>query len=367
MKIGIMGGTFDPIHNGHLMLGEYAKDLFELDEVWFMPNGNPPHKDNDAIETQTAHRVEMVRLAIANKEGFVLQLYEVERKEINYSYLTMEHFKEIYPEDNFYFVIGADSLFALEKWVHPEKFVKTCVILAAYRDEKNTDEMMNQITYLNKKYGADIRLLKTPNVDISSTEIRNRLKMGLSVDDMIPSDVNAYIKEQQLFVDDLNIMKEKVRLNQKETRFAHTLGVVDTAICLAKHYNVDVRKAEIAALLHDCAKELYPGILHAAKGAELAREEYGIEDEDILNAIRWHTTGRPDMSELEKIIYIADYIEPNRNQAPKLDEIRALAGASLDECVLVIMESTLAYLNAKKAVIDPMTEKAYEHYKSLNK
>ena len=121
MKIGIMGGTFDPIHNGHVMLGEYARDLFSLDEIWFMPNGNPPHKMNEKIESQTKHRVEMVRRAIADKDGFVLQLYEVERQEINYSYLTMEHFKEVYPECEFYFIIGADSLFALESWRHPEK------------------------------------------------------------------------------------------------------------------------------------------------------------------------------------------------------------------------------------------------------
>ncbi len=368
MKIGIMGGTFDPIHNGHLMLGEYAKDLFALDEIWFMPNGNPPHKMNAKIESQTKHRVEMVRRAIADKDGFVLQLYEVERKEINYSYLTMEHFKEAYPECEFYFIIGADSLFALESWVHPEKLVKTCVILAAYRDDKNTDEMMTQISYLNQKYGADIRLLKTPNVDISSTEIRHRLKNGLSVRDMIPESVYQYIQEHHLFSDNLEELKEKVRQSQKESRFAHTLGVVETAIQLAKFYQEDVRKAEIAALLHDCAKEAYPGLQHAEKGAELAKTEYGIDDIDILNAIRWHTTGRPGMSKLEKIIYIADYIEPNRNLAPNLDEIRHLATLSLDECLYAILKATLAYLKTKKDVIDPMTEQTYLYYKKyLNK
>ena len=368
MKIGIMGGTFDPIHNGHLMLGEYAKDLFSLDEIWFMPNGNPPHKMNEKIESQTKHRVEMVRRAISDKDGFVLQLYEVKRKEINYSYLTMEHFRDAYPDCEFYFIIGADSLFALESWVHPEKLVKTCVILAAYRDDKNTDEMMKQILYLNEKYGADIRLLKTPSVDISSTEIRQRLKNGLSVQDMIPESVYKYIQDHRLFAGDLEEMKEKVRQSQQGSRFAHTLGVVETAIQLAKQYQVDEKKAEIAALLHDCAKEICPGLQHAPKGAELAKTEYGIQDEEILDAIRWHTTGRPGMSKLDKIIYIADYIEPNRNQAPNLDELRRLAMVDLDECLYAILKATLAYLETKKGIIDPMTEQTYLYYKNcLNK
>ncbi len=201
MKIGIMGGTFDPIHNGHLMLGEYAYQEFQLDEVWFMPNGNPPHKSNDTIESQTKNRVEMVRRAIAGKEYFSLQLYETKNKEVNYSYKTMEHFKRAYPEYTFYFIIGADSLFSIEKWVHPEILLRDCIVLAAYRDDTGTDEMLSQIQYLNDKYGADIRLLNTPNVDISSSDIRERIKDGLSIRKMVPEAVFDYIEENQLFRD----------------------------------------------------------------------------------------------------------------------------------------------------------------------
>ncbi len=202
MKIGIMGGTFDPIHNGHLMLGEYAYRQFRLDEVWFMPNGNPPHKSSDTIESQTVNRVEMVKRAIAEKEYFSLQLYEVENKEVNYSYKTMEHFKRVYPEHTFYFIIGADSLFSIEKWVHPEIFLRDCIVLTAYRDETGTEEMLSQIQYLNKKYGADIHLLNTPNVDISSSDIRDKIKAGISVHEMVPQAVLSYIKEKQLFKDE---------------------------------------------------------------------------------------------------------------------------------------------------------------------
>lgn len=201
MKIGILGGTFDPIHNGHLMLGEYAYRQFDLDLIWFMPNGNPPHKSDDTIESQTKNRVEMVKRAISGTEYFSLQPYEVENKEIHYSYKTMEFFEKSYPEYEFYFIIGADSLFSIEKWVHPEILLKKCVILAAYRDEKGTEEMLAQIAYLNQKYHADIRLLNTPNVDISSSEIREMLKEGQSIQRMVPDAVYAYIEENQLYRD----------------------------------------------------------------------------------------------------------------------------------------------------------------------
>ena len=199
MKIGIMGGTFDPIHSGHLMLGRFARDLFALDEIWFMPNGTPPHKANDNIELRTKHRVEMVKRAISNEKDFVLQLYEVENQEVNYSYLTMEHFREIYPEHEFYFIIGADSLFNIEKWKCPERLLKTCVILAAYRDGKNKQEMEEQIAFLNQKYEANIHLLNTPNVDISSSNIRKKLELHEDVSDMMPVCVYEYILENQLY------------------------------------------------------------------------------------------------------------------------------------------------------------------------
>ena len=203
MKIGILGGTFDPIHNGHLALGRYAKKRFNLDEIWMMPNGNPPHKEKDSIETRTKHRVAMVQRAIANEHNFKLQLYEVERKEVNYSYLTMEHFCEIYPEHEFYFIIGADSLFDLEKWKCPERLVKCCVLLAAFRDGIKQDEMEHQIAYLNKKYDADIRLLNMPDIDISSTEIRADLKNHTSIKQLVPESVYEYILENQLFKDEI--------------------------------------------------------------------------------------------------------------------------------------------------------------------
>ena len=130
MKIGIMGGTFDPIHNGHLMLGHASYETFSLDQIWFMPNGNPPHKKSETIKSTAEDRMKMTSLAIAPFPEFVLQPYEALREEVSCSYQTMEYFKEMYPEDEFYFIIGADSLMAIETWVHPERIFPTCTILA---------------------------------------------------------------------------------------------------------------------------------------------------------------------------------------------------------------------------------------------
>ena len=200
MKIGIMGGTFDPIHNGHLHLARTALTQFDLDQIWFMPNGNPPHKKSETIKSTAEDRMKMTSLAIAPFPEFVLQPYEALRAEVSCSYQTMEHFSKIYPDDEFYFIIGADSLMAIETWVHPERIFPTCTILATYRNEVKTKEEMNrQIQYLSEKYHAKIRLLETPLMPVSSHELRASLQSGDSVSEYMPAAVCSYIKQHHLY------------------------------------------------------------------------------------------------------------------------------------------------------------------------
>lgn len=200
MKIGIMGGTFDPIHNGHLMLGRAAYTQFGLDEVWFMPNGNPPHKKSSSIESDAEHRAFMTKLAISGIREFKLQLYEIERKELSYSYETLEHFRRCRRENEFYFIIGADSLFAIESWVKPERIMSACTLLAACRDDASTPEvLMEQAAYLEKKYHARIGILHTPLMKVSSHELRQMIKEGRPVAGYLPVSVEKYIKEEGLY------------------------------------------------------------------------------------------------------------------------------------------------------------------------
>ena len=180
-------------------------------------------------------------------------------------------------------------------------------------------------------------------------------------------------------------LREKLQNGQNTKRYAHTLGVEETAIALAQHYGYDEEKASLAALLHDCAKcnsdqenltlcqvhnvEITEveynnlSLLHAKAGAILAEMEYDIEDEEILHAIIVHTTGEPNMSLLDKIIYVADYIEPGRKDAPNLECIRELAYQNLDACIAKICQDTLSYLVTRNQPIDPATERTYNFYK----
>ncbi len=200
MKIGIMGGTFDPIHNGHLLLGEFACEENGLDEVWFMPNGNPPHKKKSIIESAAEDRLNMTALAIREYPKFRLNLHEAEDGRISYSYQTLEYLRTKYREDEFYFIIGADSLFSIETWVYPERVLSACTILAAYRDEADSEQIMfAKIHELNEKYHADIRLLRTPLFPVSSSQLRRKIKMGESIAGLVPETVERYIKENGLY------------------------------------------------------------------------------------------------------------------------------------------------------------------------
>lgn len=179
-------------------------------------------------------------------------------------------------------------------------------------------------------------------------------------------------------------IRERLKKKLPAERYEHTLGVAYTAVCLAMRYGCDLKKAELAGLLHDCAKqytnvELFEkcarhglpisesemankSLLHAKLGAFYAKKKYGVEDEEILEAIRVHTTGKPDMSLLDKIIYIADYIEPDRTKQPGLEELRRMAFENLDQALLAILADTIAYLNTRNIVIDSMTQKTYDYY-----
>lgn len=199
MKIGIMGGTFDPIHIGHLLLGEFAYENFHLDEIWFLPNGNPPHKTTDESGVSLDDRIEMVKLATDDVPYFRMNLYEASSKKHSYTYSTMRALREMYPEHEFFFILGADSLFSIEQWKNFREIFPSCTILAAMRDDKDTESMQAQIRYLNEKYGADIRLLQAPLVEISSTTIRRRAENDLSIRYMVPDVVSEYIQSNALY------------------------------------------------------------------------------------------------------------------------------------------------------------------------
>ena len=214
MKIGIMGGTFDPIHIGHLLLGEFAYEDFGLDEIWFLPNGNPPHKSLAEVTPGVMERVEMVRKAIQGVPYFKVSEYEAIENAHSYTYRTMQHFSETYPQHQFYFILGADSLFAIEQWKYFREIFPTCTILAAMRDDKDRKDMEDQIRYLEETYQAKIELLQAPLLEISSTTIRNRAGNGYTVRYMVPDTVAQYIREKGFYK---RGKSENTGMSEKET------------------------------------------------------------------------------------------------------------------------------------------------------
>lgn len=202
MKIGIMGGTFDPIHNGHLALARCALTQFHLDKIWFLPNGKPPHKLGQDADIRLTHRLKMIELAISGEPDFELCTYEAKRKDVSYSYDTMETFQKYWPEHTFYFIVGADSVLTLEQWKHPERLAKTCTFLAACRDDVNSEKMNIEIKRLEKLYQTKILILRMPVFPVSSSEIRQELAAGNLEHGLLPECVWNYIKKEHLYEGD---------------------------------------------------------------------------------------------------------------------------------------------------------------------
>ena len=202
-KVGILGGTFDPIHDGHIMMAESAFRQFGLDEIRLMPNGSPPHKNDRYITARPSERLEMTRLAAdelnarPGEEIAVTVLdYEIRRRRTSYSYETMEYFTSIEPDTEFYFIVGADSLMALDTWMKPERLLKTCVMLAAVRGGDDTSALKQRIKEYDILFpGCDIRILSMPRMDISSTDLRARLLEGQSISGLVPASVEKYIAD----------------------------------------------------------------------------------------------------------------------------------------------------------------------------
>ena len=204
-KIGIMGGTFNPIHFGHLILAEAAYEQYHLDKVLIMPAKEPSHKTiSDTITEED--RVEMVKRAIKGNDHFELSLLEINREGVTYTIDTLTELHEEDSEIEYYFIMGADSLFHFNSWKEPEKILKLTNILVANRDLSTFSALNSQIDYLSDKYDeANISLLDTPNLEISSHALRKRVRQNLSIKYYVPESVEEYIKDHGLYQNKANV------------------------------------------------------------------------------------------------------------------------------------------------------------------
>lgn len=390
--IAVLGGTFDPIHLAHINMAKYVYATGKYDEILFIPTGNPPHKGYDYKITSKEHRWNMCILAILSYPYFNISNIELGDEEINYTVNTLAKLNKLNPDNRYSFIIGADSIYQLDKWYKPDLFYKLCDLIVINRPGYEK-EINNQIKLIKNKYNVNAKLVEMPLMDISSSKIRKNITENKFFSDMLPASIVNYINEYKLYQE--NEAAETYYLNLKEIesklekelsrkRFLHSISTKDTAIELAKIYNYNIYKAALAGLLHDCARGLNndeilnlskkynltlnnaeksnPNLLHAKLGAIIAKEVYNVNDREILDSIECHTTGKPNMAILDKIIYIADYIEPSRTEIKNIDIIRELSKISLDKAMVEILKNTINFLKSKKRVIDTRTFDTYMFY-----
>lgn len=390
-RIGILGGTFNPIHYSHLLLAQAAFNEFCLDKVLIMPSNNPPHKKNSDIADDIDREI-MIKLAIRDFPNLEYSDFELRREGTTYTSDTLELLNKEYPDTKFYFIVGGDSLSAFSTWHEPESILHRAALVAAGRADSSRELIQKQIEELRTKYSSDsfipeIYFLTAPMMDISSTSIRKYISYGMSVKGLVPAFEEDFIISRGIY---RNSRYEAIRAELagllKPSRYTHVLNVAQTAVKLAEAHGEDTDKAYLSGLLHDCAKYLSDEdmlntavnlglnpdeverraiqLLHSKVGAEFASAKYGVEDSDIINAVRFHTTGRPGMSRLEKIIYISDYIEPGRSfDTGYLDLLRSVAVSNLDKTLCMILKSVYEYLlSSNSECISSLTLDALNYY-----
>ncbi|MBR5250471.1 MAG: nicotinate (nicotinamide) nucleotide adenylyltransferase [Clostridia bacterium] len=321
MKIGIFGGTFAPIHNGHVKIAKSALHQLALDKLIIMPNGLPPHKETTISKYD---RLKTTQLAFEGMPNTIVSDYEITQQGANYSYKTLQYLKTIYPNDQLFFVVGGDSLRDFQWWRNPQEILDMATLVVATRGQNNQ-------TYVTNLYqlfpNAKVICLDFEPMEISSTQIRLNYRLGLSNDMVVPQKVNQYILDNNLFADSVNKVK-KLKDMLIEKRFLHTISVVEAGLDFARKNGISEEKAFLACLLHDCAKNLtvdqwqnydftneenlLPPILHSGLGVKVAQKDFGVKDEEILDAIRYHTTAKPEMSPLAKLVFVADKAEKTR-------------------------------------------------------
>ncbi|MDY5753733.1 MAG: nicotinate-nucleotide adenylyltransferase [Eubacteriales bacterium] len=376
MRIGVFGGTFDPIHKAHMEVAEFARDQFELDLVYIVIAGAPPHKQGE--RTPGEIRYEMVKRACIGRKGLMASDIELKREGKSYTVDTLKEFRRIHPSDELFLIIGADMLASFESWYKPDEILQSVQLIAVGRMNIDTEAIAKHI---GEKYGSKVLISSMLEMDISSTQIRDAVKNARSISGLVEQDVAIYIYESGCYMEpEYNLYRQKLQKDLAPQRYLHSIGTSYYAVELACFYGADSKKARIAGLLHDCAKlpsyqaqialaiayhmpdtviALAPALLHAPLSGVRAKCEYDIDDVEIINAIDCHTTGRENMTLLDKIIFVADKAEPVR-EYEEAGELRKLVFGGIDKAVLFAMDRSIEHAKSKGGKIDNRTQIARE-------
>lgn len=389
MKIGIYGGTFNPPHLGHMEAARAAIAALELDKLILIPAAIPPHKQLPEETPEGEHRLAMTKLmadTMRLPKVVEVSAMELEREGKSYTADTLKTIREQYPDAELWLMMGTDMFLTLQHWYKPEEICKLAGICAFGRSEQDGEALFApQREFLHEKYGAKITTITLPGlVEVSSTQVRDMLDRGEGEKYLAPA-VYGYILMNGLYDTQADLKHLDIPQLRAcsysmvlQKRVPHIRGTEEEAMRLAKHWGADVTIAQRAAILHDCTKylELEPHLelcrkygveldeleqravklLHSKTGACIAKYIFG-EPDEVYDAIFWHTTGKANMTLMEKILYMADYIEPNRD-FEGVEEMRHLAYTDLDKAMLTGIEMTIEDMKERGNPIHHNTQQA---------
>ena len=382
-RIGIFGGAYNPPHLGHVQAAVYGKNALKLDKLYLIPSYISPHKALPAISPTPQQRLEMVRLAAADTDLIVSDM-ELTRGGASYTYQTILSLREIHPDAEIYLMMGTDMFLTLDSWKEPELLLSMVTPVVFYRGDREERERVEQKKLEFATKGVEAIVMENPVTEISSTQLRRMLVFNCAAP-FLSENVHTYILQNRLYgtgesYQNLSMaeLERVVTSLVHPNRVAHILGCRDTAIALAKRWGADEQDAARAGLLHDITKALdgplqlticceygmvlddfskeNPKTLHAHTGAMVAKRIFG-ENDAVVSAIDSHTTGKAGMNTLEKIIYIADYMEPNR-KFPGVEELRTVAFEDIDRAMEMGLEMTLDLLKKEGKVISKASQEA---------
>ncbi len=383
-KMALFGGTFDPIHQSHVAMVLDLIDTLGLDGAWLMPTFVPPHKIKDEM-APADDRLEMCRLAVKDYPQISVSAMEIARGGASFTVDTLEALTAEHPNTQWYLITGADMFCTLRTWHRFADIARMAVLCTVPRDGTDTAALEAYAAQLAAD-GVRCYVHPTPMAPISSTSIRRKLAAGESVEGLLSPAVADYIYVHGLYTAQRGQQnrdeqyKAIIRTRLGDYRYHHSLCVADEAERLARLYGADEKKAYTAGLLHDIMKDTDPKsqlqiltdfailldeverkvakLWHARVGAVFLEHILGLEDRDILDAVRYHTTGRAGMALLEKIVFVADFTSADR-QYPDVDTVRRLSNVSLEETMIYAIEYTIQDLLDKGQAVHPDTLATY--------
>ncbi len=383
-RIGIYGGTFNPPHIGHLRGAAQAISALGLDKMILIPDRIAPHKQIPSGSPLPEQRLQMLQIAASHYDGMEVSDLELKREGPSYTYITVQQIHEMYPDAKLYLLMGTDMFTSFLTWRNPEQIMRYASLAVMSRGDRGEAEAIEAQKRTIEAMGYEAVVIENQVTVISSTQLR-RLLAFRCAGEFLPEGVLNFIRENRLY--DTRANWKQLPMEQLEkvvisllnpNRVAHVLGCRDTAVELARHWGADETDAARAGILHDITKAIdgplqltlcdaygkilsdfsrrYPKTLHALTGSLVAQRIFG-ENEEVVAAIQWHTTGKADMTLLQKIIYVADYMEPNRD-FPGVEKLRELAYTDMDAALKLGLEMTLEHLNSQGNEVSPESREA---------